>query len=181
MPPNGANFVPVFQRCKVATWCGATSSAKLTIMQPRRLFGAMNILVNEVPMKIDGSCFCGKITFKAEVDPESVTVCHCTDCQVLTGSAFRLTIRATAANVSFSGEPQTFLKIADSGRRRRHGFCGSCGTPLFATEPDEPLVYAFRVGTIRQRSEFRPKRQLWVRSKLPWLSQIENCEAQERQ
>jgi hypothetical protein len=132
-------------------------------------------------MKVDGSCFCGMITFTADVDPNDITVCHCTDCQVLTGSAFRLTVRAAATTVSFSGQPRTFLKTAESGRQRRHGFCAGCGTPLFATEPEKPVVYGLRVGTIRQRAEFRPKRQLWVKSKLRWVSQIEECYAEERQ
>jgi hypothetical protein len=39
-------------------------------------------------MKIDGHCHCGRITFEAKVDPDAITICHCTDCQTLTGSAF---------------------------------------------------------------------------------------------
>jgi len=38
-------------------------------------------------MKIDGGCFCGNITFEADIDPEKVMICHCTDCQSITGSA----------------------------------------------------------------------------------------------
>jgi hypothetical protein len=40
-------------------------------------------------MKIDGRCRCGNITFEAEVDPATVVICHCTDCQTPSGSAFR--------------------------------------------------------------------------------------------
>jgi hypothetical protein len=39
-------------------------------------------------MKIDGGCHCGYITYEAEADPEKTTICHCTDCQRLSGSAF---------------------------------------------------------------------------------------------
>ena len=39
---------------------------------------------------IDGQCHCGQITFEAQIDPETVSVCHCTDCQTLTGSPTRL-------------------------------------------------------------------------------------------
>src|SRR5262245_4627881 len=41
----------------------------------------------EIPMKVDGRCHCGYITYEAEIDPEKVMICHCTDCQTLTGSA----------------------------------------------------------------------------------------------
>ena len=40
-------------------------------------------------MEIDGTCHCGQFTYRAELDPEQVVICHCTDCQVLSGSAYR--------------------------------------------------------------------------------------------
>ena len=40
-------------------------------------------------MKITGGCHCGNISYEAEIDPEKIIVCHCTDCQTLSGSAFR--------------------------------------------------------------------------------------------
>ena len=45
-------------------------------------------------MQIDGSCHCGLISFTAEVDPSRVVVCHCSDCQVLSGSSFRIIVPA---------------------------------------------------------------------------------------
>jgi hypothetical protein len=45
-------------------------------------------------MRIDGGCHCGFITYVAEVDPERTSICHCTDCQQLTGTAFRTSIAA---------------------------------------------------------------------------------------
>jgi hypothetical protein len=47
-------------------------------------------------MKIDGHCYCGQITFEAEVDPDALNICHCTDCQTLSGTAFRVNIPAPA-------------------------------------------------------------------------------------
>ena len=40
-------------------------------------------------MRIDGRCHCGYITYEAEIEPEKVMICHCTDCQTLSGSVFR--------------------------------------------------------------------------------------------
>jgi len=37
-------------------------------------------------MKVDGRCHCGYITYEAEIDLENL-ICHCTDCQTLSGSA----------------------------------------------------------------------------------------------
>ena len=40
-------------------------------------------------MKVHGTCHCGQITFEAEVDPDRASICHCTDCQILSGSPYR--------------------------------------------------------------------------------------------
>jgi len=45
-------------------------------------------------MRIDGSCHCGAVSFSAEIDPDRVMVCHCTDCQVLLGAPFRAVVAA---------------------------------------------------------------------------------------
>ena len=45
-------------------------------------------------MKVEGRCHCGKITYEAVVDPAKVSICHCTDCQMLTGSAYRASVPA---------------------------------------------------------------------------------------
>jgi hypothetical protein len=33
------------------------------------------------PVKIDGRCHCGRITFEAEVDPATVTICPAASCR----------------------------------------------------------------------------------------------------
>lgn len=133
-------------------------------------------------MKVEGSCHCGQITFEAEIDPADVSLCHCSDCQTLTGSAYRVTVRAPAADfVLRSGTPRIYLKTAESGNRRAQAFCGHCGTPLYVTEPDEPRVYGIRVGTLKQRAKLPPMRQIWYRSALPWVSDIRDVPHIERQ
>ena len=32
-------------------------------------------------LKSDGGCHCHNLTYEAEIDPEQVEICHCTDCQ----------------------------------------------------------------------------------------------------
>ena len=83
-------------------------------------------------MRIDGQCHCGNIRFEAEVDPEQVRICHCTDCQNSTGSAYRVNIPAAKGSFRMSGGPvkQYVKTTAESGRKRVQGFCPECGTPF---------------------------------------------------
>jgi hypothetical protein len=132
-------------------------------------------------MKIDGSCHCGKIAFEAEVDPKTAVICHCTDCQMLTGTAYRTNVSAAASSFRLlKGEPRIYIKTAESGNKRAHGFCADCGTPIYATEPVDPKFYSLRVGAIKQRAAFRPTRQIWHRSRLPWSSDLSDIESVER-
>jgi hypothetical protein len=48
------------------------------------------------------------------------------------------------------------VKTAESGNKRRHAFCGDCGTPIYACAVDNPQSYSLRVGTITQRAAFSP-------------------------
>lgn len=127
-------------------------------------------------MQIDGGCHCGAITFTADIDPNAVSVCHCTDCQVLTGTAFRVALPAQASKVSLTGVPRVYLKTtADSGAKRRQAFCGDCGSPIYATaDTDTPDMIMLRVGTIRQRAALPPQRQIWRRSELAWAHHLED-------
>jgi hypothetical protein len=34
-------------------------------------------------MKVAGRCYCGQISFEAQIQTDKVRVCHCTDCQTL--------------------------------------------------------------------------------------------------
>ncbi len=125
-------------------------------------------------MKITGSCHCKAIQYTAEVDPATMGICHCTDCQVLSGSAFRATIRARPCTFQISaGTPRVYVKIADSGAKREQAFCETCGSPIYATSPGpEPRIYSIRAGTIDQRAQLAPAIQIWARSALPWLDHL---------
>ena len=85
-------------------------------------------------MKVQGRCHCGEITYEAEVEPGTVNVCHCRDCQVLSGTAFRAGIPAPAERFRIlTGQPREYIKVADSGNRRLHTFCGTCGSPVYSS------------------------------------------------
>ena len=69
-------------------------------------------------MKIDGACHCGAIRYEAEVDPEKVSICHCTDCQTLSGTAYRVVAPAKREDFRvLSGVPKIYVKTGESGRR----------------------------------------------------------------
>lgn len=130
-------------------------------------------------MRVNGSCYCKGIRFVADVDPGSVAICHCTDCQKLTGSAYRVSISAPAESLVLEGTVKTFIKVADSGRERLHAFCPDCGSPVYAAAPENPTTYTLRIGSLDQRNELPPVRRIWCKSALEWSQNIEDLPQRE--
>jgi hypothetical protein len=134
-------------------------------------------------MKIDGGCHCGYIAYEAEADPAKTMMCHCTDCQTMSGSAFRTVLLTQEGSFQLrSGKLKIYVKAGDSGTARPQSFCPKCGTPIYSTTVGEgPKVHSLRLGTVRQRDQFVPKLQLWRRSAQSWVTDINSVPAIERQ
>ncbi|KAF1344500.1 hypothetical protein BDV97DRAFT_283224, partial [Delphinella strobiligena] len=61
-------------------------------------------------------------------------LCHCRDCQTITGSSFGSTslMIYDAKGVKFTGpEPKVYHSKSEQGNTTQRGFCGTCGSVLF--------------------------------------------------
>lgn len=134
-------------------------------------------------MKIDGTCHCGSISYEAEADPSEVLICHCTDCQTLSGSAFRTVVFVKESSFKLlSGTLKTYVKMPDSGKERAQTFCPECGTPIYSAQvAGRPRSFGVRVGTVRQRESLIPSKQYWCRSAHSWTKNIGPLEEFETQ
>lgn len=134
-------------------------------------------------MKIDGRCHCGAIRFAAEALPDGVVICHCSDCQTFSGSAFRVSVFTRPGSfMLLSGTPKIYLKTAETGAKRRQAFCADCGTSIYSSaDTDAPTSQAVRAGTLSQRENLTPVRQIWCRSKRPWVGDLDTIESLETQ
>lgn len=124
-------------------------------------------------MHIDGQCHCGRVSYEAEIDPKNVSVCHCMDCQQLTGSPYRVTVICDREQMRLTGAaPKLYAKTGDNGGVRFQHFCGECGSPLFTSGEGGPDDWGIRWGSIRQRAELKPVRQIWCRSAVLWINTL---------
>ena len=123
-------------------------------------------------MKVHGHCHCGNIAYEAEIDPARVSACHCSDCQMLTGSAFRVSVPAPAESFTLTGTPKTYIKVADSGNRRIHAFCPECGAPIYSSAISDPPTYSLRVGCLDERADLPPRKQIWCESSMAWAMDL---------
>ena len=132
-------------------------------------------------MKIDGACHCGYITYEAEIDPADTIICHCTDCQIISGAPFRTIVFADSTSFRLkSGELKVYVKTAQSGNKRAQKFCPECGTHVYASNVgDGPMTLGLRVGAIRQRGLLKPESQHWCQSAMDWVVNLKDIDRAE--
>lgn len=124
-------------------------------------------------LAISGQCHCNSIQFEAKVDPQRVRICHCNDCQIISGSAFRINLPTRAQDFKLtSGELKTYIKTAESRNKRALCFCETCGTQIYSTSVDAPSEFNLRVGTINERKKLIPQSEQWESEAMPWTKNI---------
>lgn len=127
-------------------------------------------------MQLSGSCFCGAVEYEAELDEGMVGICHCRDCQVFSGSAFRMSGIVPPDRFRFTrGTPKHFDKVADSGAVRRMAFCAECGTHLCSLPLEAGGYVSVRVASARQFADIKPVAELFCASRVTWLSDLEGA------
>ena len=133
-------------------------------------------------MKINGKCHCGKITYSAKIDRNAVYLCHCTECQSISGSPFRWAVPVAEENFNLlSGHPKTYIKkVSEDGIESHQLFCPDCASPLYSTNSNPgPKTFNLRLGTAMQRNLLSPKIQYWHRSMQKWVDDIDKVESVE--
>ena len=134
-------------------------------------------------MKIDGGCLCKYVTYEAEVDPDRVFICHCSDCQAHSGTPYRVAVGIMDEQFSLlSGSLKSYEKIAESRTVRALTFCPECGTNIYAkTVGEGSSFFALRVGTVNQRAQLIPKAQVWCRSAREWVADLTSIPTYQKQ
>jgi hypothetical protein len=66
------------------------------------------------------------------------------------------------------GECKEHQTVAESGATVRRGFCGICGTPLFAASSARPGLLGVKAASLDDPSWFAAEADVWVASGQPW-------------
>lgn len=120
-------------------------------------------------LPLTGGCQCGKLRYRLTGRPIMFYLCHCTECQRHTSSAFGESLRMRSADVAFTGEQAVATWISDAGNKREGRFCPSCGVRVWhgAAGADTGNIKA---GTLDDTSWLVPAGHIWTRSKQPFMA-----------
>ena len=129
-----------------------------------------------------GGCQCGHVRYRLEGDAIALVVCHCSECQRQSGSAFGMSLIVPKNALVMEGAtPKTFCRTADSGKSVVCAFCPNCGTRIYHDPEAIADTVNIKPGTLDDRSGLEPKAHVWTVSKQPWVPIPDGVRCFERQ
>ena len=117
---------------------------------------------------VTGGCGCGQVRFEISQPSLGQGFCHCRTCQRFIGAPVVGWVSFPMEAVRFTeGEPTYY----ESSLICRRGFCGRCGSSLFARyyAPDEPPYLVVAVASLDHPERFAPTWHGGTETQMPWL------------
>jgi hypothetical protein len=132
--------------------------------------------------KYTGGCQCRNIRYEIAATPNALVVCHCTDCQRQSGSAFGMTLPVKEADFRLTqGEVKTYASTSAAGRGKLAAFCPDCGTRIYHKPEWRKGTVSVKPGTLDDTSWLKPEMHLWTSSKQGWVTIPEGVKTFDRQ
>jgi hypothetical protein len=117
---------------------------------------------------IKGSCRCGKVTYSSTAEPVFTGICHCTNCQKSTGSAYATVVAVPTASLSVTGTTKRFDDVGESGKPTHRNFCPECGATVTQSADVMEGITMIGVGTLEEPGSAKPAMQIFCDSALTW-------------
>ena len=115
-----------------------------------------------------GRCLCGACSYEIDGAPIVVAICHCLDCQRLTGTGHSTGAMFAETGIRISGQPSAYRMESNAGNMVTRLFCGICGSPLFGRNSGMPGVMTVAMGTLDDSGGMLPQVAIFARSRRDW-------------
>ncbi|GAC06759.1 GFA family protein [Paraglaciecola chathamensis] len=127
------------------------------------------------PMKkITGSCLCGSVQFECNDSIESFHLCHCTQCQKVTGSSHASNLFTAVNNIQWLKGSASIKRYNVPGRNISNAFCGECGSALpYVSLSGKALVIP--AGCLDTTPDIMPSSHIFYAERAPWFESAMVC------
>ena len=117
-----------------------------------------------------GGCLCGAVRYRLLEDPLGLHVCHCTDCQTITGSAFVMCMPTHTRSLELlKGDPKAVPFTTPDGLAKCNRRCADCGSTVWSEIGGLPEILALQAGTLDVTTWLEPAAHIWTSSAQPWV------------
>jgi len=125
-------------------------------------------------VKITGSCLCGKVSFENEDSFEQFHLCHCIQCQKMTGSAHASNLFTTPDNIKWITGIKLIKRFDVPGRSISNAFCTECGgaVPYISGTGKALIVPA---GCLDSLPDIEVQDNIFCSEKAPWYDKAINA------
>jgi hypothetical protein len=114
-----------------------------------------------------GKCFCGAVHYAVADAFRYAMICHCSNCQRTTGSAFKPFAGIERDRLALTKGQDSLLIYGDETTHDAH--CKVCGSLLYSLVRDGDYVHV-AMGTLVDAPAIRPTKHIFVGSKAPWFT-----------
>ncbi|HLM27130.1 MAG TPA: GFA family protein [Thermoleophilaceae bacterium] len=116
--------------------------------------------------ELTGGCGCGAVKFEISEPLTAAAYCHCTRCQVRTGTEASATAVIPQGSLTLlSGEEHLAGWTPEGGMEKM--FCRGCGSHLFGRRPGGEISLV-RLGAFDGDPGVRPQARQYVAYAAPW-------------
>lgn len=110
-------------------------------------------------------CDCGQQSITTSSEPVAQLVCHCVDCQRISGNAFTQIAFFQPDNCQISGRYEVTTISGGSGKNKSYYRCESCGECLYATVDLLNGMVGIVANHLLSPFKFQPRFHCWVEEK----------------
>ena len=115
-----------------------------------------------------GKCLCGQVRYEFDSNPTDVSVCHCSFCRRMTGTAFGVYVKVPGANLQLASGNDNLNSYDVTGKLSMLS-CRTCGSYVYATHSDYSEFAYVCLGTLDDDHDIRPGYHEFVGSKANWF------------
>lgn len=114
-----------------------------------------------------GSCLCSKVSFECNDEFEQFHLCHCIQCQKVTGSAHASNLFTSPQNIKWLTGFELVKRFDVPGRTISTAFCTECGSavPYLSLSGEALIVPA---GSLDSTATLIPQDNIFCSEKAKW-------------
>jgi len=114
-----------------------------------------------------GGCQCGHVRYESSGEASALYICHCLECRKQSASAFGMSVQVPRDGFRVvSGEPLSWSRDTDSGRRLQCFFCPRCGSRLWHEGGPPADTLNIKAGSLDQPVNASNAIHIWTSRKL---------------
>lgn len=118
----------------------------------------------------EGQCQCGQVSYRLTGESVACFVCHCSECQRQSASAFGMALWLRNFHKDVVGRDLgVWVRTTPSDKRLVCEFCRECGTRMFHQMSDQDDTLSVKPGTLNTTVGLEPVAHIWTSRAQSWV------------